>query len=254
MNSQERIFFVLRQGVKIFEFLNFCSPFLRALYSGDMTEEDTHAVLSNLAYVENQEERQNLATEFGWTVDPELSDINATLFYNHQLEKAILAFRGTNIKNRDDLAIDSDIAFGKRDHTRFNEAVQRTEKAAGKYKDLNLTGHSLGGTLALHAYEKLGTPTRVYNPGASIKGDTLKLHSRGNPEIIRHKDDQVSSGLSKYATKTHTSVPWELQDLVVDLFGNKIAQKAHHQYRVHSLDQFISKDSQKKLKQKKGHR
>ena len=108
--------------------------------------------------------------------------------------------------------------MGKREHKRFNEALHVAKRAKGKYADLEVTGHSLGGTQALHVYETLGLRARVYNPGSTPKGQKLKLHSNGiTPEIVRHEDDLVSLGYAPYATETYKNSdhnPFDYPDLL----------------------------------------
>lgn len=179
---------------------------------------DEYAKLSSLAYEQDAGKLKKNARKLGYDIDEELSSANHTVFRNRKTGKAVIAYRGTNPSNRDDLAADYDIARGKREHQRFNEALHVAKKTQAKYKDVEVTGHSLGGTQALHVYETLGVRARVYNPGSAPRGQKLKIHSNGRaPEIVRHEDDLVSLGYAPYATetyKTSTDNPFQYPDLL----------------------------------------
>jgi predicted esterase YcpF (UPF0227 family) len=78
-----------------------------------------------------------------------------------------------------------------------------------------VTGHSLGGTQALHVYETLGVRTRVFNPGSTPKNQELKKHANGvTPEIIRHEDDVISLGYAPHATETYKTEDLAYPDLL----------------------------------------
>lgn len=163
---------------------------------------DHHAKLSSLAYEKDFDKKKKAARKLGYDIDEELTTDNHTVFKHRKSGKGIVAYRGTDPSNMDDLAADADIAKGKRDHKRFRDALEVARKAKKKYGDLELTGHSLGGTQALHAYQDLGVKTRVFNPG-STAGDKIKQKGDFGPEIVRHKHDAVSYGLSDFATETY---------------------------------------------------
>lgn len=191
-------------------------------YSGSKTKtikkdysQDHHAKLSSLAYEKDLAKKKREARRLGYDLDEELSTDNHSVFKHRQSGKGIIAYRGTDPKNTDDLLADKDIALGQRNHKRFNEALHVGKRAQKKYKELELTGHSLGGTQALHVYEVLGVRTRVFNPGSTPKGQKLKKHSSGvTPEIIRHEDDVISLGYAPHATETYRTGDFEIPDLL----------------------------------------
>lgn len=179
--------------------------------------QDIYAKLSSLAYEKDREKLKKEARKLGYDIDEELSTANHIVFKNRKTGKAVVAYRGTDPTNVDDLLADKDIAGGKREHRRFNEALHVAKKAQEKYKDIEVTGHSLGGTQALHVYETLGVRARVYNPGSTPKGQQLKRHANGTaPEIVRHEDDLVSYGYAPYATETYKTEnnPFQFPDLL----------------------------------------
>lgn len=167
-------------------------------------KDDHHAQLSMLAYEMDMGKKKSVARKLGYDVDDELTTANHTVYKHRQSGRGIVSYRGTDPSNADDLMADADIIQGKRDHKRFRDSLDVAKKAQKKYKELELSGHSLGGTQALHAYEALGVKTRVFNPGASIRGQQLRKHSSGVvPEIVRHENDIISSGWEEYATETY---------------------------------------------------
>lgn len=153
---------------------------------------DLHANLSELAY-KPADVQDREAQRLGYRVDRSLSNPNATTFTNDRGE-AIVSYRGTNPTNLDDLAADLHIVTGSRKHKRFDEAEDLARRVKAKYGDkkVQATGHSLGGTRALHVNKKLGLNAHVFNPGAGI-GDTVDAD---NVRVVRNKDDLISKALT----------------------------------------------------------
>lgn len=157
--------------------------------------DDLLSDFSSYAYEKSHDRRNELASKHGWQHDSALSGDDHAVF--HKAGKAVVAYRGTDPSNSDDLKADLAIAGGHRKHKRFDDGLNASQAAIDKYgNNVSFTGHSLGGSLALHAYEKHGNPTTVFNPGSSLLFEKkLKLHKSGNKtRIIRHADDLVSAG------------------------------------------------------------
>lgn len=144
-------------------------------------------------------------------LDKDLSNDDMSVWYNPVEKRAVVSYRGTRPTNAFDLAADFAIAKNaQKYHPRFHRAAKLARKAVNKYgKDnVRLTGHSLGGSLALYANESLGddaVETSVFNPGHSLefdqhlenlgksrtdKGKKLKSKTR----IYAHNSDLVSKG------------------------------------------------------------
>ena len=121
-------------------------------------DDGTYADLSRLSYEKDFEVKAKEADSLGWDVDKELSTYNATVFKNKSSGKAVIAYRGTNPLNLEDLAVDLDIAFGLRKHKRFQEAEDLYKIVCQKYHNAQVTGHSLGGALALFVNDLYGVP------------------------------------------------------------------------------------------------
>jgi hypothetical protein len=151
---------------------------------------DLHANLANLAY-KSHDDADREAQRFGYKVDRSLSNPNAITFTNDRGD-AIISYRGTRPTNTDDLAAALHVVAGSRKHKRFDEAEDLARRVKAKYGDkVQATGHSLGGTQALHVNKKLGINAHAFNPGATI-GDTV---DSDNVRVVRHQDDLVSKAL-----------------------------------------------------------
>lgn len=102
----------------------------------------------------------------GYTIDPEFSNENTTVYKDNQTGKATVAFSGTRgVKDaKADLAI---FAGMEQKDPQFQQALQTTKNVISKYgKDnVSVTGHSLGGTKTSYVSSKLGVKGTTYNQG-----------------------------------------------------------------------------------------
>ena len=142
-------------------------------------EDFDYAIASRLAYdyyYNNQNDdltQRTLDTYItGYNLDSELSDENHVVIERPD-GSAILGYRGTDPTNINDLMSDVLILGGAYKDatdlkgTRFNKADQYYRDALTKYNDVNVTGHSLGGSMAVAIGSLYGAKTVVFNPGAS---------------------------------------------------------------------------------------
>ena len=146
-----------------------------------------------------------------YILDNDLSNDDMSVYFNPTSKKAVVAYRGTRPSNISDLSADAAITTNMHSiHPRFKKAAVLAKKASSKYgkENTRLTGHSLGGSLALYANQQLGEDaleTTVFNPGHSLdykqivsssmyantrKGQILKSKTH----IYTHGKDQVSKG------------------------------------------------------------
>ncbi len=129
------------------------------------------AYMAKAAYHRNDMSQE--VYQLGYTVDEDLSDSNVsdtdhiyTTFTKNG--KAVVAYRGTNPFNTSDLHADLAISNGTYSwHGRFTGAEMAYVNAVNKYgKDnVQVTGHSLGGSQALHMGRKFGAHGAVFAPG-----------------------------------------------------------------------------------------
>lgn len=113
------------------------------------------------------------------------SDKYSSVFYNAAEHRTILAFTGT--QDLEDLVPDYEIAFGKRTHPRWQQALNRWDMVTHKYPNVTVTGHSLGGALARHVSQKRKAQGSVFN-----EGHGLFTEERDYLQHYRHPLDIVS--------------------------------------------------------------
>lgn len=193
---------------------------------------DPQALMSDSAYDEGKHDARHgeKLRDLGWEMDRDLSDGLATVYHHKGRNHTTIAYRGTKPQNTDDLAADLDVLAGKRNHHRFKDALDRVEQVKRKYgsdKGLSVTGHSLGGSLALHVNDKLNIPARVYNPGSSpIFRQTI---NKDNVHVVRNAGDLVSSGLRarNMETRNHNTKKRGLLSQIFQPFQPPITQIFH---------------------------
>ena len=138
-------------------------------------EDYEYSIASQLAYdyYDNNNDAEQIQRALdtyleNYTFDPEYSNNNASTFIRPD-GTAILAYRGTRPTNLDDLNTDASILVGQHRtdnlHPRFVEAVNHYNFVKNKYSQLDLTGHSLGGTLADYVGRMNDERAIVFNPG-----------------------------------------------------------------------------------------
>ena len=144
----------------------------------------------------------------GWDIDQELSGDNHTTYINKRTGKAVVAFSGTRLHNgkrrADDISADAAIMVGTHQHHhRFHAAIHAIKRAYHKYGHGNVeaTGHSLGGSLAMHASHSIGVPAMVFNPGVSPYVN-YNTNNYSNVIAYAHPNDPVSNSTSNISSST----------------------------------------------------
>ena len=174
----------------------------------NMPQEDMeYSIASQLAYDyydsnNNAEETQKKLDTYieGYKFDSEYSNNNASTIVRPD-GSAILAFRGTRITNPDDINADAAILAGQHrtniPHPRFIEANNHYNFVKSKYTNLDITGHSLGGTIADYIGRINNERTIVFNPGETPFSSNIIGES--NTRIYRtDTHDLVSFSNSMY--------------------------------------------------------
>lgn len=144
-------------------------------YDSMPTEDFEYSIASQLSYdfYDNNNDAEQIQRTLdtyldGYTFDPEYSNNNASTFIRPD-GTAIIAYRGTRPTNFDDLNTDASILAGQHrtdtPHPRFVEAVNHYNFVREKYNNVDLTGHSLGGTLADYVGRMNDERAIVFNPG-----------------------------------------------------------------------------------------
>lgn len=171
-----------------------------------MNNSPNYARLSSGAYGEGKEEIE------GYDIDKDLSNRNRTVYVDKDTGKAVVSFRGTKLNSKNklgDLGADAMIALGLQKHSsRFKNAKKVTKQAIDKYGKDNvvLTGHSLGGSQALHANRVYDVPTFVYNPGVGLGDVTESMKGKAvkNKATIFTTGYDPISMLSPLVSKSRT--------------------------------------------------
>ena len=167
---------------------------------------DTYAKLSDSAYKPMHDD-SHVGT--GYDLDQDLSNRNRKVFHNPDTGKAVIAYRGTNPRNIKDLATDALLAAGfKHFSSRFRNAEKAAKAAVSKYGKDNvvLTGHSLGGSQALHVNSRQKLETHAFNPGVSplekspfkavfdhVMSAVFRKKTRSNAHVYTTGKDPISA-------------------------------------------------------------
>lgn len=125
----------------------------------------------------------------------EFSSPDRSVYQHLPSGHVIIAYRGTDTKNWRDLTTDALLALGKTQYSqRFSNADQATQKVLKKYgkQNVSLTGHSLGGSQALHISRKYGVNAHVFNPHVSWN-ESLSGTYYKHAHIYRNVTDPVPS-------------------------------------------------------------
>ena len=176
-------------------------------------EDFEYSIASALAYdyyysnMDNDKTQEALSHYMpGYKLDEELSTMNHIVIKRPD-ESAIVAYRGTDPTNPNDLFADAIILGGAhRDavdlrDTRFNLAQQYYLDAKVKYGAVDLTGHSLGGAMADVIGTKYGERSTVFNPGASPMEFLNKNYPVSTSKVYKTNTvDLLSMSSRGYAT------------------------------------------------------
>lgn len=170
VNSQER----MRQKVK-------------GVQRYDTPHDINYALLSSSAYSPQKEVR-------GYKILQKYSSPDRVV-YEHQSGHKIIAFRGTDPGNVRDLTTDILLATGSESLShRFHNAEKITQELVRKYgkENVSVTGHSLGGSQAMHVSRKFGVVGHAYNPHTTF---TSALTGINYPNVTLHvnEGDPVSA-------------------------------------------------------------
>lgn len=157
-----------------------------------------YSVLAKTAYMRNKQDRQNFANKyFGdrYQLLDQYSDKENTVYYDQKDKKLIQAVRGTDFKNDQggkvsDLASDVLLSFGLETLTpRYKRSEKLLKRLQADYPGMkvDLTGHSLGSTLASDLAMKYDLESHGFTPGFTYSGQ-IKKHKTIHPETAKKRE------------------------------------------------------------------
>lgn len=152
----------------------------------------------------------------GYAIDTELSGPDRKVY--HRQGHAVIAFKGTTPTNWRDLSVDAAMGINVESLTnRFKKSLEVTDRAIDKYgkENLFLTGHSLGGSQALHVHRKTGIQGAAYNPFVSEK---TSVELRKNQWLKKNLSD---SDLQKFKLKRSNTIQDNFK--IHSIFGDPVS-------------------------------
>lgn len=164
------------------------------IHGPEIDHEERHQHMKDMAYLSGAAYGMEKGIDFsqvpgGYGLDTEFSGPDRSVFTKG--DKAYVAFRGTDPLNIADLGTDVMIALGmERNTRRFAASLDVTRKVIDKYglENVELTGHSLGGTQAMYVNDQTGAKASVFNPGAfvfqAVEGYVDRLFGHGSNATI----------------------------------------------------------------------
>lgn len=138
-----------------------------------------------------------------YVIDKSESTVDRTVYVHNNGKHAVIAFRGTDPKNWRDVTTDALLGLEQKTRShRFWNAEQVTKRVIQKYGKNNVyaTGHSLGGSEALHVSNKFGIHAEAYNP--FITFGEYQIENAFDQSVIHYNvSDPVAAGVPFVHTK-----------------------------------------------------
>ena len=141
-----------------------------------------------------------------YKIDDELSDSNGLVVQNPEGNGEI-AFRGTDIFNKEDIRTDLKLLAGQERTTpQFQRALEQGRLAKEKYGNLeHVSGHSLGGAKSKYLGDNFNVKSTSFNPFVSPLGEVDDVNTTEEQKTIRTNEDIGSMGLAlRSKSRVHT--------------------------------------------------
>lgn len=175
-----------------------------------------------------------------YKIDPELST-GEGLVLRTPNNKTLVAYRGTDLRNLQDLTSDFKIFTGSGDRTdiQTRQLTNQINRIKTKYGELpdHITGYSKGGAQALDIARKFNIDSTTFNPFIGKRLMSKGIPDKGTHNILRTTTDPVSFGLGL--------TEYENQDNVSVKTLDPLQEHSNNMYSVHKLKNFMSNDTRK---------
>lgn len=203
--------------------------------------------VSSKYYRNNGMDSENYVKQVGldpaWKIDEELSDGGGVVALNEDTGKVVVAFRGTDKTNLNDLDADARIYMGsEQTHNHFSSSREQLGNAINKYGKANVetAGYSLGSMKGLSASLAYDVPHTGFN---SFIGKTIvnrpDIFTGTKHTLWRTQDDLPSLQTAYLQGKSNIDV-----NVVSTRGGN---MNALNPYQTHKLENFLSNEGRGKL-------
>lgn len=195
---------------------------------GDM---QYYGIISQAAYMDGNESKYSALFQDhgmgGMILDKDLSSKKNSVFYDQATGHVVISYRGTNPTDAEDLRDDFAIAIGTESHTsRFKKAEKLYQQAAAKYgkENITITGHSLGGEIAMTVAERHDVEAHVFSPGMSVakvfqshKGNanrTYMYYTRNDPVPMLAPYSMDSNRITQVVPQSNTWNPHAVDNFI----------------------------------------
>jgi len=199
-------------------------------HPGDM---QYYGIISQAAYMNGDESKYSALFQDhgmgGMILDKDLSSKKNSVFYDRVTGHVVISYRGTNPADAEDLRDDFAIATGTESHTsRFKKAEKLYQQAAAKYgkENITITGHSLGGEIAMTVAERHDVEAHVFSPGMSVakvfqshKGNanhTYIYYTRHDPIPMMAPLSMDSNRVTRVVPQSNTWNPHAIDNFIDD--------------------------------------
>lgn len=192
-----------------------------------------YGVVSQAAYMDGDESKYApLFREHGMdglVLDKDLSSKKNSVFYDQGTGQVVISYRGTDPSDSEDLWDDFLIATGFESRaSRFKKAEKLYQTAAAKYgkENITITGHSLGGEIAMTVAERHDVEAHVFSPGMELakafqshKGNanhTYVYYTRHDPVPMVVPYSMDSNRITRIVPQSNTWNPHAIDNFIED--------------------------------------
>jgi pimeloyl-ACP methyl ester carboxylesterase len=192
-----------------------------------------YGVISQAAYMDGDESKYSPLFRKhgmgGMVLDKKLSSKKNSVFYDQATGHVVISYRGTRPSDAEDIADDLAIVAGLERYTsRFKQAEKLYKQVEAKYgkENIAITGHSLGGEIAITVAERHDVEAHVFSPGMSLptafqthKGNnnhTYMYYTRHDPVPMAARYSMDSNRITHVVPQSNTWNPHAVDNFIED--------------------------------------